>query len=152
MTPVLEIDGLDKRFGGIVVADGIDLTLNPGRVVGLIGPNGAGKTSLFNLISGVFPSDAGTIRLDGQRLDGLAMHRRASLGLARTWQNLRLFPSLSVLDNLMVGPRRYLGDRLLRLASTQPGSGRRRRGRDVGPRRCWSAPVSRVSLRLRPPT
>ncbi len=79
MTPVLEIAGLDKRFGGIVVADGIDLTLNPGRVVGLIGPNGAGKTSLFNLISGVFPSDAGTIRLDGQRLDGLAMHRRASL-------------------------------------------------------------------------
>ena len=121
MTPVLEIAGLDKRFGGIVVADGIDLTLHPGRVVGLIGPNGAGKTSLFNLISGVFPSDAGTIRLDGQRLDGLAMHRRASLGLARTWQNLRLFPSLSVLDNLMVGPRRYLGDRLLRLALDPSG-------------------------------
>ncbi|GJD53133.1 Lipopolysaccharide export system ATP-binding protein LptB [Methylobacterium crusticola] len=122
--PVLAIEGLDKRFGGIVVADGIDLTLTAGRIVGLIGPNGAGKTSLFNLISGVFPPDAGTIRLDGQRLDGLAMHRRAGLGLARTWQNLRLFPSLSVLDNLMMGPRSYPGERLLRLA-LDPGGVRR---------------------------
>ncbi|PSC05464.1 ABC transporter ATP-binding protein [Alsobacter soli] len=116
MSAVVEIRGLEKRFGGIVVADGIDLTLTAGRVLGLIGPNGAGKTSLFNLISGVVRPDAGSVRLDGRPLDGMKMHQRARLGLSRTWQNLRLFPSLSVLDNLMVAPRRYAGESLLRLA------------------------------------
>jgi branched-chain amino acid transport system ATP-binding protein len=65
MSPVLEIRGLNKRFGGIVVADAIDLTLSAGRVIGLIGPNGAGKTSLFNLVSGIFPADSGTIGSTG---------------------------------------------------------------------------------------
>jgi branched-chain amino acid transport system ATP-binding protein len=136
MSAVLEIRGLDKRFGGIVVADAIDLTLSAGRVVGLIGPNGAGKTSLFNLVSGVFPADAGTISLDGERIDRLKMHRRAGRGLSRTWQNLRLFPSLSVLDNLMVGPRRYPGEKIWRLAFDRGGIRReeattRRRALDV---------------------
>jgi branched-chain amino acid transport system ATP-binding protein len=121
MSTVLEVRGLDKRFGGIVVADAIDLTLSAGRVVGLIGPNGAGKTSLFNLVSGIFPADAGTITLQGERIDRLKTHRRAARGLSRTWQNLRLFPSLSVLDNLMVGPRRYPGEKMWRLALGQAG-------------------------------
>ncbi|MCE3246596.1 MAG: transporter related [Geminicoccaceae bacterium] len=121
MSAVLEVRGLDKRFGGIVVADAIDLTLSAGRVVGLIGPNGAGKTSLFNLVSGIFPADAGTITLQGERIDRLKTHRRAARGLSRTWQNLRLFPSLSVLDNLMVGPRRYPGEKMWRLALGQAG-------------------------------
>jgi branched-chain amino acid transport system ATP-binding protein len=116
MSAVLEIRGLDKRFGGIVVADSIDLTLSAGRIIGLIGPNGAGKTSLFNLVSGVFPADAGSITLDGERIDRLKTHKRAARGLSRTWQNLRLFPSLSVLDNLMVGPRHYPGEKLWGIA------------------------------------
>ena len=115
MSVVLEVSSLEKSFDGIVVADRIDLELRAGRVLGLIGPNGAGKTSLFNLISGVVRPDGGTIRLDGHPLDPLRSYQRARLGLARTWQNLRLFPSLSVLDNLMIAPRDYAGDSLLRL-------------------------------------
>jgi len=118
MTSVLEIQGLTKRFGGIVVADAIDLTLAAGRIVGLIGPNGAGKTSLFNLISGVERPDAGSITLDGKALTSVSMHQRARRGLARTWQNLRLFPSLTLLDNLMVAPRVYPGENLLRVLFT----------------------------------
>ncbi len=129
MSPVLEIKGLNKSFDGIVVADDIDLTLRAGRVVGLIGPNGAGKTSLFNLISGVFKQDAGSIRLDGQSLDRRKTYQRARLGLSRTWQNLRLFPSLSVLDNLLVAPRDYAGESLMRLIFA-PGAVRRSEAAD----------------------
>ena len=109
---VLEIRALQKSFGGIVVADSIDLDLKAGSVLGLIGPNGAGKTSLFNLICGVIPPDSGTIHLEGASLDGLPIYERARRGLARTWQTLRLFPSLSVIDNLMLGPRVYSADHL----------------------------------------
>ena len=110
---ILVVENLSKRFGGIVVADAIDLTLKGGRVLGLIGPNGAGKTSLFNLVCGVVKPDAGRISLDGQALERLPPRERARRGLARTWQNMRLFPSLTVIDNLMLGPRDYAGDHLL---------------------------------------
>lgn len=120
----LLIRGLNKRFGGIVVADGIDLELAPGRVVGLIGPNGAGKTSLFNLVSGVVRQDSGSVSLDGTALDSMPSFRRARLGLVRTWQNLRLFPSLSVLDNLLVGERDYPAESLV-TTILQPGCIRR---------------------------
>jgi branched-chain amino acid transport system ATP-binding protein len=109
---MLEVRSLSKSFGGIIVADNIDLSMRQGRILGLIGPNGAGKTSLFNLICGVFPADAGTITLDGRPLDRLALHQRARLGLSRTWQHVRLFPSLSVIDNLIIAARDYPGERL----------------------------------------
>ena len=112
MVEILEVRGLSKRFGGIVVADDIDLSLVKGRVLGLIGPNGAGKTSLFNLVCGVVKPDDGSITLAGQEINSLPIRQRARLGLARTWQNLRLFQSLSVLDNLMLGPRDYSADNL----------------------------------------
>lgn len=112
MTEVVEISGLRKAFGGIVVADDINLKLAAGQVVGLIGPNGAGKTSLFNLMSGVVRPDSGSIVLEGRPLNGCKTHVRAQLGLTRTWQNLRLFPSLSVFDNLMVAARDYRGEKL----------------------------------------
>jgi ABC-type branched-subunit amino acid transport system ATPase component len=114
MSAVLEIAGLRKAFGGIVVADDITLAFQPGQVVGLIGPNGAGKTSLFNLVTGVVRPDAGTISMDGVRIDSLGVSERARLGIARTWQHARPFRSLTVLDNLLLGAREYPGDSLLR--------------------------------------
>jgi branched-chain amino acid transport system ATP-binding protein len=112
---MLEIKGLSKSFGGIVVADRIDLVMRPGRILGLIGPNGAGKTSLFNLVSGLYAPSAGSVTLDGTSLDGLALHERARRGLARTWQHVRLFPSLSVIDNLIIGARQYPAESLVTL-------------------------------------
>ena len=112
MTAVLEIRGLSKSFDGIVVASDVELTLEAGRIVGLIGPNGAGKTSLFNLVSGVVEPDAGTVTLAGMPLDGLKLHERIRYGLSRTWQHTRLFPSLSVIDNLLAGTHDYPGERL----------------------------------------
>jgi len=117
---MLKINGLSKSFGGIVVADQIDLVMRPGRILGLIGPNGAGKTSLFNLVSGLYAPTSGTVTLDGEPLDGLALHERARRGLARTWQHVRLFPSLSVIDNLIIGARHYPAESLLTLM-VQPG-------------------------------
>jgi branched-chain amino acid transport system ATP-binding protein len=119
MSAVLEIAGLRKRFGGIVVADDITASFGAGEIVGLIGPNGAGKTSLFNLVTGAVPAEAGTIRLNGTALDGLPMHARARRGLARTWQHIRLFSSLPVLDNLLIAPRLYQGESLF--AALRPG-------------------------------
>jgi branched-chain amino acid transport system ATP-binding protein len=113
MVEVLKVSGLEKRFGGIVVADDVNLALVKGRVLGLIGPNGAGKTSFFNLVCGVVNLDAGSIMLGGQEINSLPIRERARMGLARTWQNIRLFQSLSVLDNLMLGPRDYSADSFL---------------------------------------
>ena len=112
--PVVRLDGLSKSFGGIVVAQDIHFAVEAGSIVGLIGPNGAGKTSLFNLISGAVGADAGAIYLNGQLVNRLPMHARARLGLSRTWQNIRLFPSLTVLDNLIVAPRLCAGESILK--------------------------------------
>lgn len=107
MTEVLSVEGLCKRFGGIVVADDITLSISAGQILGLIGPNGAGKSSFFNLVAGVVGADSGRIRLDGERIDTLSVPRRARRGLSRTWQHVRLFASISILDNLLVAPRIY---------------------------------------------
>ena len=112
MSAVLEIRNLNKSFGGIRVANDINLTLHAGRVLGLIGPNGAGKTSLFNLVCGIVKPDSGEVLLEGQSLGRLKTFQRTRKGLARTWQNIRLFPSLSVLDNVVMGAHDYPGARL----------------------------------------
>ncbi len=112
MSAVVRTQGLCKRFGGVVVADRVDLTLQGGQIVGLIGPNGAGKTSLFNLISGAIAADAGEVMLNGTVIGNLPMHARARLGIARSWQHNRLFPSLTVLDNLLLAERRHDGTSL----------------------------------------
>jgi len=106
VSEVLRTQALCKRFGGVVVANRIDLTLNGGQIVGLIGPNGAGKTSLFNLISGAISADSGSVMLNGAAIGNLPMHSRARLGISRSWQHNRLFPSLTVLDNLLLAERR----------------------------------------------
>ncbi len=99
---MLEIQGLGKRFGGIRAVDGIDLRLAPGDLVGLIGPNGSGKTTVFNLVTGIYRPDAGSIAFEGRSVVGLPPHRINRLGIARTFQNIRLFRNLSVMDNVRI--------------------------------------------------
>ncbi|HEX4894184.1 MAG TPA: ATP-binding cassette domain-containing protein [Hyphomicrobiaceae bacterium] len=115
MTPTLQVKGVCKAFGGIVVADNVDLDINGGDILGLIGPNGAGKTSLFNLISGVIRPDAGEIYLQGQPITGRPLYRRARSGVARTWQNMMLFTSMTVIENMLIAPRDYPGESMANL-------------------------------------
>ena len=116
MTEVLRTERLNKRFGGIVVSDDVNLTISRGEILGLIGPNGAGKTSLFNLISGVLKPDSGAIYLNGEAIDGRPLFRRARIGVARTWQNMLLFRTMTVMENLLIAPREYAGESILRVA------------------------------------
>ena len=103
MAPLLEIHGVSKSFGGLRVIQGLDLTVEEGEIVSLIGPNGAGKTTVFNLVTGVYAPDEGTIRLAGEDIVGLPPHRIATMGAARTFQSIRLFLNMSVRENVMVG-------------------------------------------------
>lgn len=103
MTPLLSIQGLRKAFGGLQAIDGVDLDVAKGEIVSIIGPNGAGKTSLFNVTSGLFPPDSGRILLRGEDVAGAPPHTITRLGIARTFQNVKLFPNLTVLENVMVG-------------------------------------------------
>jgi ABC-type branched-subunit amino acid transport system ATPase component len=100
---LLEITGLEKTFGGVKALSGLDFSIDEGEVVSVIGPNGAGKTSFFNVISGLFPPDAGTIVFDGDDLSGHEPFEITTRGIARTFQNVRLFPNMTVLENVMVG-------------------------------------------------
>jgi branched-chain amino acid transport system ATP-binding protein len=100
---LLELRGVTKSFGGLRVLDGVDLVVEAGAVHALIGPNGSGKTTLLNCVSGILAADAGGIRFHDTPLDDLAPHQRTRLGLARTFQNIRLFGGLTVLDNVLVG-------------------------------------------------
>ncbi|MGY2052843.1 ABC transporter ATP-binding protein [Methylobacterium sp. JK268] len=101
--PLLAAEGLTRRFQGLVAVDSVDVAVRAGTVHGLIGPNGAGKTTLFNLLSGVLAPTSGHIRLGGTPLDGLPPYRRTALGLARTFQNIRIFSEMTVLENVMTG-------------------------------------------------
>ena len=100
---VLELDGLRVAFGGVVALDGLDLTVGQGEIVAVIGPNGAGKTTFFNAVTGVFRPAAGDVRLGGRDLVGRHPHEVTSAGVARTFQNIRLFPEMTALENVMVG-------------------------------------------------
>ena len=115
---ILEIRGLTKRFGGVIAVNAVDLAVAEGQVFGLIGPNGAGKTTLINLISGHFRADGGTIRLAGTDVTRLRPHELARRGIARTFQAIRLFKGLTVLENVLVG--RYVRSRSDVLASLVP--------------------------------
>ena len=103
MTPLLAIERVSKRFRGLRAVDGVSCEIEPGRIFAVIGPNGAGKTTLFNMIAGVFPPDQGTIAFAGERIDGRRPDQIARRGIARTFQNVRPFPALSVEDNVMIG-------------------------------------------------
>ena len=99
---LLEVKQLTKHFGGLTAVGDVTLELNEGELVGLIGPNGAGKTTLFNLLTGVYEPSEGTVTLDGHLLNGKTPYKIASLGLSRTFQNIRLFKDLTVLENVLI--------------------------------------------------
>jgi branched-chain amino acid transport system ATP-binding protein len=100
---LLEARGVGKRFGGVQALADVSFSIRSGEIYGLIGPNGAGKTTLFNVLTGIYPADGGAFVFDGAPLAGLAPHQVAKRGIARTFQNIRLFANLSVLENVMIG-------------------------------------------------
>jgi branched-chain amino acid transport system ATP-binding protein len=100
---LLSLDHITKRFGGLTAVNRVSFAVEEGQVVGLIGPNGAGKTTVFNLITGNYRPDEGTVLFQGQAIGGLAPHRIVSLGIARTFQTIRLFQNLSVVENVLAG-------------------------------------------------
>jgi branched-chain amino acid transport system permease protein len=105
-SPMLKLTGVQKHFGGVKAVDGLDFEVKRGTVHALIGPNGSGKTTTLNVLNGIYKPTGGRIVLDGRDVTDLPPNGRASLGLARTFQNIRLFPTLSVLENVMIGAQR----------------------------------------------
>jgi branched-chain amino acid transport system ATP-binding protein len=101
--PLLEVDHVTLRFGGVVALDNVDFTLYEGEILGLIGPNGAGKTTAFNAMTGVYAPTEGQIRFRGEVLTGKKRHDITKSGIARTFQNIRLFPEMTALENVQVG-------------------------------------------------
>jgi branched-chain amino acid transport system ATP-binding protein len=103
VSSLLEVTGASKRFGGLQALEDVSFAIAPREIYGLIGPNGAGKTTLFNLLTGVYAPDAGRFRFEGRDITGLPPHQIAAAGIARTFQNIRLFANLSALENVMIG-------------------------------------------------
>jgi branched-chain amino acid transport system ATP-binding protein len=102
-TPLLSIKGVNKRFGGLQALSDVNLQIQKGQIYGLIGPNGAGKTTFFNVITGLYTPDSGEFALNGQPYRPTAVHEVAKAGVARTFQNIRLFPDMTAVENVMVG-------------------------------------------------
>jgi branched-chain amino acid transport system permease protein len=121
-TPVLEVQGLTRRFGGLTAVDGLDVTVNDGEIVSLVGPNGAGKTTVFNLISGVLSPTVGSVRLLGRELVGQPAHRITHHGIARTFQNIRVFPQLTVRENILLGTHHWTRSGVLGSVTFWPGT------------------------------
>ncbi|WP_374225604.1 ABC transporter ATP-binding protein [Micromonospora sp. C31] len=101
--PLLEVDNVTLRFGGVVALNEVDFTLYKGEILGLIGPNGAGKTTCFNAMTGIYQPTEGQIRFRGQKISGKKRHQITQMGMARTFQNIRLFPEMTALENVQVG-------------------------------------------------
>src|SRR5471030_2178206 len=100
---LIEAQDIGKRFGGVRALSGVSFGINEGEIYGLIGPNGAGKTTLFNVLTGIYAPDAGHFSFRGRDITGLKSHEIAAAGIARTFQNIRLFANLSALENVMIG-------------------------------------------------
>ncbi len=124
---LLHISGLTKHFGGLPALAGVSFTIAPGKITALIGPNGAGKTTLINCLTGVIPPDMGTILFQEVDIAGLPAHRLARLGITRTFQNVRLFPRLSVLDNVLCGLTVQAGNSFCQALLRTPGLRHRER-------------------------
>src|SRR5689334_17905434 len=100
---LLQVDHVTLRFGGVVALNDVDFSIKRGEILGLIGPNGAGKTTCFNAMTGVYKPTEGEIRFNGEMISGRKPYQITALGIARTFQNIRLFPEMSALENVMVG-------------------------------------------------
>lgn len=100
---ILEARGIGKRFGGVAALDGVSLGVREGEILGIMGPNGSGKTTLFNILTGLLPASDGDVLVDGRPVRGLPPHRIARMGIARTFQNLRLFPGMTTTENVLCG-------------------------------------------------
>jgi ABC-type branched-subunit amino acid transport system ATPase component len=124
---VLEIRGLTRRFGGLTAVDRFDVDVREGEIVSLVGPNGAGKTTVFNLISGVLRPTAGSVRLLGRELVGLPAHRITHHGVARTFQNIRVFPQLTVRENILLGTHHWTRSGMLGTVAFWPSTQRAER-------------------------
>jgi branched-chain amino acid transport system ATP-binding protein len=111
VAPLLAVDKVTRRFGGVVALDRVTFEVRPGEIVGLIGPNGAGKTTVFNVITRLYTPDSGEIMFDGESLLRTKPHRVIRRGIARTFQNLALFPTMSILENVRVGGHGRSGGR-----------------------------------------
>jgi ABC-type branched-subunit amino acid transport system ATPase component len=103
MTPILQILGVHKRFGGLSALAGLDLQIDEGEILSVIGPNGAGKSTMFNVVTGLYGPEEGDVRFRGDSIVGLAPNRITKLGIARTFQTVHLFPNMTILENAMVG-------------------------------------------------
>lgn len=103
MDPILQVEKLEKRFGGVIAVDGVDFKISPHQIKAVIGPNGAGKTTIFNLISGIYSPTSGTIKFKQRKITGLKPFVIAKKGISRTFQNVQVFPNMTVLENVMVG-------------------------------------------------
>ena len=125
--PLLEVTGLTLSFGGLRVLDELDLVVGAGEIVSVIGPNGAGKTTLFNVITGVYPADAGEILFEGESILGLGPHRISGRGIARTFQTLRLFLNMTVKENVMAAAYGHTKAGVLRSVLRTPGMRREER-------------------------
>ena len=128
MTQLLEVSGLTRSYAGLLAVDAVSMSVARGGIHAVIGPNGAGKTTLFNLISGVVPPSAGQVCFGGQDVTRLPAHRRARLGLTRTFQNIRVFAAMSVLENVLTGMHPRLNAGLLAVVTRGFGFRREERG------------------------
>ncbi|HEX8165973.1 MAG TPA: ABC transporter ATP-binding protein [Beijerinckiaceae bacterium] len=115
MSPVLSVEGLTRRFGGILAVDGVSFTVRAGEILGIIGPNGSGKSTLFNCILGQIAPTSGAVRLDGRDVTGLKPSALSRRGVGRTFQLLQVFPRLSVRENLILAGQEHVGTMLRRL-------------------------------------
>jgi branched-chain amino acid transport system ATP-binding protein len=131
-SPILEVSDLSKRYSGLVALSGYELSLEPGSIHGVIGPNGAGKTTLFHLLSGMVRPTSGTIRLFGEDITESPPHVVARAGLARTFQNIRLFGDMTAIDNVKVGVQQRLPSGLASTLLSTPSF--RRREREISDR------------------
>ncbi len=142
MSALLSIEGLGIGFGGLRAVDDVSFSVRAGEILSVIGPNGAGKTTLFNMISGVYRPDAGRVTLDGQDVTAMEPHLLARRGLSRTFQNLQIFQSMSVLDNAIAGYHLRESGSVLADLLALPASRRRARDAKAGAR----ALLARVGL------
>ena len=121
MSALLSVKNLSMRFGGLLAVDGVNLDVQPGQVVSMIGPNGAGKTTVFNCLTGFYKPSGGEILLRGEPVQGLPGHKIAQKGVARTFQNVRLFKEMTAIENLLVAQHRHLNTNLLAGLFKTPG-------------------------------